>query len=70
MGIDVSTVDGRHDQYDGYAVDFSVLIDESGSLRVYEHRHVSKRVVGSYAVDVWRSFSDAIGEHQNPRLRE
>ena len=52
------------------AVEFSALIDESGSLRVYEHRHASRRVVHHYPVDVWQSFSDADGEHLNPRRGE
>jgi hypothetical protein len=70
MGIGVSTVDGGQDLYDGYAVEFSVVVDGSGTLRVYEHRHASKRVVGLYRVEVWRSFSDPDGEHPNPFHQE
>ena len=70
MEIGVSTVDGKYDRYEGYALKFSAVIDESGSLRVYEHRHESKRVVGLYPVDVWRSYSDPDGEHMNPLRQE
>ena len=70
MWMGVRTISGEYDLYEGYAVEFSALIDESGSLRVYEHRHASRRVVHHYPVDVWQSFSDADGEHLNPRRDE